>query len=614
VASCGWDGDDCFHGHDECYTQGDASDYRGSVNVTKSGLPCQMWSHQWPWAHEKEHFNFPNAGLGGHNSCRNPDGEATAWCYTLDLETRWELCDVGPPSAACDEPIAAPDREPLGPVQSLTLNHMVTGEVSEHHFAFYEAVLPPEVDFIKVVVVPEEGDPDLYLSFDTTRPTGANYTFVTNTVGVDEFSIGRHNHLFCGAAAASGLCNLHIGVLGYDEDTTFHIAVYAINKDGERVGGSAVPSETPLLCASGCEWSSIGDGTCNPQCNVSPCFFDRGDCLDGATGCRSDCKPEWIGDHYCDEACFNAACEWDKHDCLHKGQKPCADECIPSSIDDGECDAMCNVESCGFDGSDCFHDHDECFNRADGADYRGRVATTKSGLQCQAWSDQEPHAHDRTHARFPRSGLGGHNYCRNPDGEDMPWCYTVDPETRWEYCDVGERSESSCLSPPPLPLPPPSPSEPPPSPHTPPPPPPPPPSPPPSPPPPVPCPAECAELGSNGVCDVMCNITTCLWDTGECGDVLENVLRLSTPGGDLDRVKVGSALSKTLAKDAVYGGIGIGVLLGVGLVVGALYVRRRRRLAEMQNRKYTPYGDTVDEFGGIEAPKPANPDTPDVIT
>mmetsp|Transcript_4287 Transcript_4287/g.11861 ORF Transcript_4287/g.11861 Transcript_4287/m.11861 type:complete len:295 (+) Transcript_4287:421-1305(+) len=147
-----------------------------------------------------------------------------------------------------------------------------------------------------------------------------------------------------------------------------------------------------------------------------------------------------------------------------------------------------------------------------------------------------------------------------------------------------------------------------------PPPPPPPPSPPPSPPPPVPCPAECAELGSNGVCDVMCNITTCLWDTGECGDVLENVLRLSTPGGDLDRVKVGSALSKTLAKDAVYGGIGIGVLLGVGLVVGALYVRRRRRLAEMQNRKYTPYGDTVDEFGGIEAPKPANPDTPDVIT
>lgn len=28
------------------------------------------------------------------------------------------------------------------------------------------------------------------------------------------------------------------------------------------------------------------------------------------------------------------------------------------------------------------------------------------------------------------------NYCRNPDNERSPWCYTTDPETRWEYCGV----------------------------------------------------------------------------------------------------------------------------------------------------------------------------------
>lgn len=28
------------------------------------------------------------------------------------------------------------------------------------------------------------------------------------------------------------------------------------------------------------------------------------------------------------------------------------------------------------------------------------------------------------------------NYCRNPDNEKMPWCYTTDTETRWEYCRV----------------------------------------------------------------------------------------------------------------------------------------------------------------------------------
>merc|ERR1719215_893224 len=27
------------------------------------------------------------------------------------------------------------------------------------------------------------------------------------------------------------------------------------------------------------------------------------------------------------------------------------------------------------------------------------------------------------------------NYCRNPDGEDGIWCYTADPNKRWEYCN-----------------------------------------------------------------------------------------------------------------------------------------------------------------------------------
>ena len=28
------------------------------------------------------------------------------------------------------------------------------------------------------------------------------------------------------------------------------------------------------------------------------------------------------------------------------------------------------------------------------------------------------------------------NYCRNPDDDGYLWCYTTDPDTRWEYCDV----------------------------------------------------------------------------------------------------------------------------------------------------------------------------------
>ena len=26
-------------------------------------------------------------------------------------------------------------------------------------------------------------------------------------------------------------------------------------------------------------------------------------------------------------------------------------------------------------------------------------------------------------------------FCRNPDGEPTIWCYTRDPNKRWEFCD-----------------------------------------------------------------------------------------------------------------------------------------------------------------------------------
>ena len=37
-----------------------------------------------------------------------------------------------------------------------------------------------------------------------------------------------------------------------------------------------------------------------------------------------------------------------------------------------------------------------------------------------------------------------HNYCRNPDGDDEgPWCYTTNPNVRWEYCSQIPRCSSS---------------------------------------------------------------------------------------------------------------------------------------------------------------------------
>jgi len=63
-----------------------------------------------------------------------------------------------------------------------------------------------------------------------------------------------------------------------------------------------------------------------------------------------------------------------------------------------------------------------------GVSYRGRQDRTETGKLCQKWSSQSPHSHNyNTHL--------DHNFCRNPDNEDTIWCYTTDPQTRWELCE-----------------------------------------------------------------------------------------------------------------------------------------------------------------------------------
>uniref|UniRef100_A0A8C5A514 Plasminogen n=1 Tax=Gadus morhua TaxID=8049 RepID=A0A8C5A514_GADMO len=71
----------------------------------------------------------------------------------------------------------------------------------------------------------------------------------------------------------------------------------------------------------------------------------------------------------------------------------------------------------------------------EGRAYRGTIATTVSGKTCQPWSSQIPHKHNRAPENYPCGGLEN-NYCRNPDNEKMPWCYTTDPEVRWDYCQI----------------------------------------------------------------------------------------------------------------------------------------------------------------------------------
>lgn len=100
--ACGWDGTDCDHGVDDCYKEPNGADYRGALAVTEGGWTCQSWASQMPHPHTHTYINYPTAGLGGHNYCRNPGGERDApWCYTLKPGPEMERCTVPQPSNEC---------------------------------------------------------------------------------------------------------------------------------------------------------------------------------------------------------------------------------------------------------------------------------------------------------------------------------------------------------------------------------------------------------------------------------------------------------------------------------------------------------------------------------
>jgi len=68
--------------------------------------------------------------------------------------------------------------------------------------------------------------------------------------------------------------------------------------------------------------------------------------------------------------------------------------------------------------------------------YTGRKSTTRSGKQCQPWNSNTPHI-----PKY-RPNPKNHNFCRNPDGDaNGPWCYTTDPSTRFEYCNIRVMSD-----------------------------------------------------------------------------------------------------------------------------------------------------------------------------
>lgn len=79
----------------------------------------------------------------------------------------------------------------------------------------------------------------------------------------------------------------------------------------------------------------------------------------------------------------------------------------------------------------------KCIN-GNGALYNGTLSTTISGRHCQRWDAVTPH-----NPKY-RPAWTNHNYCRNPNGiaGGGPFCYTTDPNKRFEYCTIPQCSST----------------------------------------------------------------------------------------------------------------------------------------------------------------------------
>jgi len=106
-------------------------------------------------------------------------------------------------------------------------------------------------------------------------------------------------------------------------------------------------------CAEGCVEAWIGDGSCDPKCDVRACDHDGGDCVshnateaDAGAGKRGRGKKNKGPSKYGGgSASYKAS--------LKKQPRRCAAGCTKTWLGDGVCDRKCNTKQCAWDGGDC---------------------------------------------------------------------------------------------------------------------------------------------------------------------------------------------------------------------------------------------------------------------
>ncbi|XP_071755847.1 phosphoinositide-3-kinase-interacting protein 1 [Centroberyx gerrardi] len=87
------------------------------------------------------------------------------------------------------------------------------------------------------------------------------------------------------------------------------------------------------------------------------------------------------------------------------------------------------VDSSASNAEDCM--------RSNGVQYRGEQRSSSSGLTCLTWTNITRDYDVKSHIDSD-TGVGDHNFCRNPDSSEKPWCYISGPDgmVQRQFCSV----------------------------------------------------------------------------------------------------------------------------------------------------------------------------------
>lgn len=407
-------------------------DYRGQINFTVTGKTCQRWDSQKPHGHTRTQKIYPLSGLID-NYCRNPDGEEGPWCYTIDSDSRWEYCPI--PTCTGERPrkyAGCYNAHDKGASYRGSSNTTISGipcqawsKQSPHEHTRTPEKYPDSGLLDNMCRNPDgSGAPWCYTADNETRWEVCDIPKCTTECWVED----EQGESYRGSVAKTitgKTCQRWDSQAPHKHSRTTKnypfsglVENYCRNPDEEEMPWCYTTDPN-----SRWEYCPITSCSCKKQTQFFGCWnpADQGEsyrgiamttitgerCKTWADQLKWDFPTAGLQNNYCRNPDGKNA-PWCYTDDAQETWSPC---CLTSCTNG-------------------------CWDpEAQGANYRGFEAKSITGRKCMRWDSQSPHKHTRTPENYPFSGLIS-NYCRNPDGEPGPWCYTVDKESRWELCDI----------------------------------------------------------------------------------------------------------------------------------------------------------------------------------